>query len=139
MAYYLFRAIEKETGERIYGAYLEDRNVIVDRNGVFHKVKGRSARPCSGFTNKHGRKIFCGDVFKAYDGVTALVINGDGLSPYPLSIALYGFVTDENGKRRGHTMTLPLDNSSAWMLKEMEPKGNIDEDPDWCPFTEEAG
>ena len=39
MAYYLFRAIDAETGKRIYGAYLEDRDVIVDANGVFHKFR----------------------------------------------------------------------------------------------------
>lgn len=136
-AYYLFRAIDKSTGKRIYGAYLEDRNVIVDKNGVFHKIKKFSKRPYTGYKNKFGRKVFSGDLFDAFDGVTALVINGDRRSPFPLNIILYGFVTDEKGKCRGHTMMLPLDKTTAWMLKEMEPKGNIDENPDWCPFVEE--
>ena len=66
MAYYLFRAIEEETGKRIYGAFLEDRNVLVDRKGVFHKIKRYSERPYTGYKNKYGHMVFCGDVFEAF-------------------------------------------------------------------------
>jgi hypothetical protein len=137
MAYYLFRAIDAETGKRIYGAYLEDRDVIVDANGVFHKIQKYSARPYTGYKNKHGRMIFCGDVFEAFDGVTALIDNGGVRSPFPLKITLYGYITDADGKRRGHTVELPVNDSTAHFLRTMEPKGNKDEDPDWCPFYEE--
>ena len=137
MAYYLFRAIDAETGKRIYGAYLEDRDVIVDANGVFHKIQKYSARPYTGYKNKHGRMVFCGDVFEAFDGVTALIDNGGVRSPFPLKIIFYGYITDADGKRRGHTVELPVNDSTAHFLRTMEPKGNKDEDPDWCRFYEE--
>ncbi len=136
---YLFRALSEETGEFVYGAYAERENRIIDQTGRFHKVKPHSGGIFTGFTNSRGNRVFSGDVFQVYDGVVALITDGNMYGPFPLKLIFYGNITDSKGHKHIHTISKQLEENDEGLIKSMIPIGNIVENEDWCQFKGKEG
>ena len=110
----------------IYGSYDEERENPVEKHVVYTDTVGQY----TGLTDKNGKKIFEGDIFRIEDDMVAVVIFNEGCFRFQVYGQIGTFAEsgyDECGGGYGIIECEPID---WYCVKDMQIIGNIHDNPE---------